>query len=46
MDLELGALTGEEGCSRTVTQGLLFASAIGVTDSKEYKDRLPEKPTD
>lgn len=38
-----GTLTGKQGCSRTITQGFLFANAIGVTDFKEYKERLPKE---
>ena len=36
-----GTLTGSEGCSRTITQGFLFASYFGVTNLKDFKRKLP-----
>ena len=37
-----GTLTGIEGCSRTITQGLLFANCFDVVDLKELKKKLPK----
>ena len=37
-----GTLLGSEGCSRTVTQGLLFAGCFNVVDLKEFKRKLPK----
>ena len=36
-----GTFTSSEGCSRTITQGLLFARAFGVTDFSKFREELP-----
>ena len=36
-----GALTSNEGCSRTITQGVLFKNSLGELDLKEFKKGLP-----
>ena len=36
-----GTFTSSEGCSRTVTQGILFARAFGATDFSKFRKGLP-----
>lgn len=37
-----GTFTTSGGCSRTISQGLLIANALGVVDLKQFKKDLPK----
>ena len=35
-----GGLTSKEGCARTPSQSVLFAHAFGITDIRDFKEKL------